>query len=778
MQLLPLRSGLPEKKASTLPLLLQLDPEVPQDPNRPAMDLSLVIDRSSSMQGTPLAVACEAAVMAVTGLHDSDKVSVVIYDNEVDVLVPLQHPTDKNAIIQKIRTVAARGSTALFPGWEAGATELRSGRQGLKRVLLLTDGEANVGLQNPDEIARHVAAATRLGVQTTTLGFGKGYNENLLRAMAASGNGNHYFVERSGQLADFFNLELAGLESTLGVAAELRAEPHLKGVKVHLLQDLPLTDRGSWRLSDLVAGAQMLLLLEVEVPALESGLHKLLTLHLSWTAPRSGERQSREFVLELAAMAKDVFIGLAESEKVQEQLALRDAALAQKEAAEAINQGQKGKAEDALNRGVQRLENLKGSQSVVLTRQLKSQIAQIKAGEHQVAAKKMTQQYYGSLSSVSLATAPFFKPRARARQLVALVGDGSFPVRVREDLPKDMGYLLKLEVAEHIWDRVRGMLMGVAIGDSLGASTRGFQPEDRRTSYGQIAEYVTLKGTRTRGGPTELTRLTFSALEAMLIDGDFEPELVSNVLAQRSPGTGGEALRGFAENLGKGVSWTKAGVTSAGNGALVRVPAVVVSRLHQRGALLSDSILFAGLTHRDSAALSSAAAFGQMLFELLRVSAPPPAAWWWETYKEHAAPLETGHNYSARGGVHHGFSGKLSEYVVRVVPQAYSSGLSVEEACRSWGSGSYLLETVPSALYILARHADDPERAMIRAVNDTVDNSATAAIVGACLGALHGDGCFPRRWVDENDFRTGADDQGAVLRIMDQAANLFMTPRL
>ncbi len=774
MQLLPLRQGFPSKKASTLPLLLQLDPEVPQDPNRPAMDLCLVIDRSSSMQGTPLQVACEAAVLAVAGLQEADQVSVVIYDNEVDVLVRLQHPTDKDAITKKIKTVAARGSTALFPGWETGATELAGEGNGIKRVLLLTDGEANVGLQNPDEIAQHVAAASRRGVQTTTLGFGKGYNENLLRAMAASGNGNHYFVERSGQLADFFNLELAGLESTLGVAVELKAETHVDGVKIHLLQDLPVTQRGTWRLSDLLAGAQMLLLLEAEIPELPAGLHKLATLHLTWTAPRSGERESREFVLELAAMQVGFYETLAEHEKVREQLALRDVALAQKEASEALNQGNKVKAEAALDRGVQRLDGLKGSQSVVLSRQLKSQIAQIKAGEHQVAAKKMTQQYYGSLSSVSLTTTPFFKPRARARQLVQLAAEGSFPVRLRDDLAKEIGYLLKIEAAEHIWDRVRGMLLGVALGDSLGASTRQLQPADRRANYSQIGDYVSTKGTRTRGGPSDLTRLTFWSLEAMVLEGDFEPEVVAEALSRRAFTGGGEALKGFIENMGKSVPWTRAGVTSAGNGALVRIPAVVASRLFQRGALFVDSILFAGLTHRDSAALSSAAAFGQMLYDLLRLNAPPSAAWWWESYVEHAAAVETDHKYSSRAGG----SSTLSAFVQQQLPQAYQADQTVEEACRHWGSGSYLMETVPSALYILARHADDPEQAMLRAVNDTVDNAAIAALVGAALGALHGDSCFPRRWVDENDFRTGADDQGAVLRILDQAANLFMTPQI
>jgi ADP-ribosyl-[dinitrogen reductase] hydrolase len=103
------------------------------------------------------------------------------------------------------------------------------------------------------------------------------------------------------------------------------------------------------------------------------------------------------------------------------------------------------------------------------------------------------------------------------------------------------------------------------------------------------------------------------------------------------------------------------------------------------------------------------------------------------------------------------------------VPDALRRDLSTREACEEWHSGAFLLETVPSVLYVLARHGDDPEEAIVRAVNDTRDNDTVAAIVGAAVGALHGADRLPERWRAGLLGRTGADDDGRVFQLVDQA---------
>lgn len=81
---------------------------------------------------------------------------------------------------------------------------------------------------------------------------------------------------------------------------------------------------------------------------------------------------------------------------------------------------------------------------------------------------------------------------------------------------------------------------------------------------------------------------------------------------------------------------------------------------------------------------------------------------------------------------------------------------------------------MPSVLYILMRHADDPEEAIVRAVNDTKDNDTIAAIVGAAVGALHGRKGIPERWIQNLSGRTSdREDDGHVFDLIDRARNLF-----
>ena len=116
-------------------------------------------------------------------------------------------------------------------------------KERVNRVVLLTDGEANIGETGIDPICTAVSQLVRQGVQTTTLGFGNGYNEDLLRAMAASGEGNHFFVEQNEQLGPFLELELGGLRATQGKSVRLSLCP-AAGVRVQWLGNIQQDEQG------------------------------------------------------------------------------------------------------------------------------------------------------------------------------------------------------------------------------------------------------------------------------------------------------------------------------------------------------------------------------------------------------------------------------------------------------------------------------------------------------------------------------------------------------
>ena len=168
-----------------------------EDVPRRKLNLSLVLDRSGSMGGTPLRQAIKAAQELVGEMTDNDLLSVVIYDDDVETIVPHAKATDKKAIQQRIGNVRAGGCTNLAGGWLEGIKHVKQHAKPdeVNRVLLLTDGQANMGITDPAVLKKTSGEKAREGVVTTTLGFGSGFNEDLLIGMAREAEGNFYFIE-------------------------------------------------------------------------------------------------------------------------------------------------------------------------------------------------------------------------------------------------------------------------------------------------------------------------------------------------------------------------------------------------------------------------------------------------------------------------------------------------------------------------------------------------------------------------------------------------------
>ena len=333
------------------------------------------------------------------------------------------------------------------------------------------------------------------------------------------------------------------------------------------------------------------------------------------------------------------------------------------------------------------------------------------------------------------------------------------------------------------WDRVEGMLLGVAIGDSLGRRSEGMLPHERRAAFGEIRDYPihARAGYQAKGVPSDDSQLTFWTLEQLLEDGRLDPErLLAKFANRRIKGIGGTvkaALDRFAED---GRPWYEAGVRSAGNGALMRISPLLLPYLRRPSPdLWADTAIAAMVTHNDAASTAACIAYVRMLWLLLALDAAPEPAWWLERYVEAAGPLEgEAHRYEPRGGAWAGaYEGPLWRFVQEKVAWAWERRIPVLEACNLWHSAAYLMETLPCVLYILMRHGHDPEEAIVRAVNDTKDNDTVAAIVGAAVGALHGAKALPERWRAHLTGRTlagggragEADDDGRIFDLIAQA---------
>ncbi|MBW4650188.1 MAG: VWA domain-containing protein [Kastovskya adunca ATA6-11-RM4] len=204
---------------STVDLLISFQGEAEirnQAPRRP-LNLSLVIDRSGSMAGAPLKQAIAAAQRLVEHLTPEDYLSIVTYDDTAEVVFQHQLVQDKSAIRQVIGKIKAGGCTNLSGGWLMGCDRVatQQSTERINRVLLLTDGQANVGITDSQILINTARKKAEAGIITTTLGFGSYFNEDLLIGMANAAEGNFYFIQSPDDASDVFRIELESLTSVV-----------------------------------------------------------------------------------------------------------------------------------------------------------------------------------------------------------------------------------------------------------------------------------------------------------------------------------------------------------------------------------------------------------------------------------------------------------------------------------------------------------------------------------------------------------------------------------
>ena len=266
------RPLLPAGSEQTAVLKVTLDAAASSNQSkRPPVNLCVVLDRSSSMSGPKIEKAKEAAIVALRRLSSQDLFSLVVYNNDVETLVQAQTAANTDWIIDRIRNIQSLGNTALFGGVSQGASEVRKNvdNKYVNRIILLSDGQANVGPSSPAELGRLGTSLMKEGIAVTTVGLGNGYNEDLMVELAGKSDGNTYFAESSDDLPGIFAKELGDVLSVVAQKVILEIEC-LKGVlPIRLIgRDGRISEnRAEIQLNQLYGGQEKFALLEVKIPA-------------------------------------------------------------------------------------------------------------------------------------------------------------------------------------------------------------------------------------------------------------------------------------------------------------------------------------------------------------------------------------------------------------------------------------------------------------------------------------------------------------------------------
>jgi Ca-activated chloride channel family protein len=205
---------------------LVVDIDAPSKPTTKTLpiNLALVIDASSSMEGPWLDAAKDAAIGVIRTLRDEDMISVISFSSDVQVHCDgiLGTASGKQTAISKIGELRSRDMTNLSAGWLMGAESVAKVMTNIhepmvSRVVVLSDGMANRGILQPAELSEHARELLNRGVVSTSVGIGPNYSNIQLQAIADNGGGTLHHASHPNEIIEIVVAEMRGMRE---VAAE------------------------------------------------------------------------------------------------------------------------------------------------------------------------------------------------------------------------------------------------------------------------------------------------------------------------------------------------------------------------------------------------------------------------------------------------------------------------------------------------------------------------------------------------------------------------------
>ncbi len=386
------RSVLPAEQKNTAVLKIELTAAAPDSGKRAPVNLAVVLDKSGSMAGEKLQRAKAAAKDLLTKLDERDVFSFVVYDDDVNALVPAQSAANAKEIARRIDSVEAAGKSALFGGISKAAAELRrnSGQRLVSRMILLSDGRATIGPSAPTDLERLGLSLRKEGISVSTIGLGLNYNEDLLTRLSRAAGGNAYFAKDTKALTAVFKRELADILSVAARDIRVRlATANATSIKRLVgRRGRVRRDRAEVVIPQLYAGLSNYVLVELEVPAgLDAEDRRLATIQTSFDNVLTDRRHTVETAVTVRFSSQKELVQTSINKGVQYDYNLNDNTNFINGSIVLMDQGRR---QEAVRNLISRASALRVQANRFGNRPLVGQAAFLEAVARQLAARGLT----------------------------------------------------------------------------------------------------------------------------------------------------------------------------------------------------------------------------------------------------------------------------------------------------------------------------------------------------------------------------------------------------
>lgn len=370
---------------STVHTLIELEAPSAPEVKRPPLDIAVVIDRSGSMGGRPIESVIEATSLLIRLLTPRDRISVIAFGSDVELILDLDHH-DATKAIHRVQQIGISGSTNMSGGLLKAIEVLENSVRddAIRRIVLLTDGHANVGVTEPGALCGFVSGAKVKNITTSTIGFDDGFDEELLSSLADAGAGNDYWCAGADHVPEIFRDEFDGLASLVAqnISVEIRPNPEVKEVRV--LNEYPITPvKGGLQiaLGDAYGEEKRKVVAEFDLPvARKDGPFPLGEIIIRWTSVIGDT--------ELCSVTIPIGVGISTNPDapdpdadpaVTEYVNVLRAAQERKSAVEALRSGDYDSALKNLTSAIQFLEATDGDSLMIA--ELRDDVSRIQSGE-------------------------------------------------------------------------------------------------------------------------------------------------------------------------------------------------------------------------------------------------------------------------------------------------------------------------------------------------------------------------------------------------------------